>query len=133
MNKVLSTVCVFSYYMSLSFRLSVYIFTTLICQGKKGGLFHGPILYFTLFTTSFIHPIKPQFPNQDFTSKFLSPHLFGPCRKYNYFNNYSCRHIMKWNILNNPLVLLWFRKKKGNGSRLASTKKRKGMSGALLP
>lgn len=61
--------------------------------GKKGGLFHGPILYFTLFTTFFILPVKPQFPNQDITSKLLSPHLFGPCRKYNYFNNFSCRNI----------------------------------------
>lgn len=50
MNKVLNAACVFSYHMPLSFRLAVYIFTTLICQGKEregGG-------YFTIFLHFFI-------------------------------------------------------------------------------
>lgn len=44
MNKVLNTFCVFSYHMSLSFRLAVYIFTTLICQEKKGGGYFTVVL-----------------------------------------------------------------------------------------
>lgn len=70
----------------LVLQIAVCAFTSRSVREIKGFLsvptdFHGQALSFHFVYHSFFYPVKLQFPSQEVSSEFLSPQLFGSCRK----------------------------------------------------